>query len=67
LKNSILVGSVLVHPGKDLLLSNSIRILFGNEAAYLLIRIPAGKIISEELHSHLFLPIGKVDKFEGRR
>ena len=40
--------------------------MIGNEAAYFRIRIPAGKRIFEELCSHLFLPIGKVDQFQGR-
>ena len=48
-------------------LSILIRILFENEAAYFLIRIPVRKTSFEELRSHLFLPIGKIDKFQGRR
>ncbi len=43
-------------------LNISIRILFGNAAAYFLIRIPVGIRFFEELCSHLFLLIRKVEK-----
>jgi hypothetical protein len=42
-------------------LSISIRILFGSAAAYFFIRIPVGKRFFEELCSHLFLPLRKVE------
>ena len=47
-------------------LSNLIRILFVNEAAYFFIRIPVVKRIFEELWSHLFT-YKKIDKFQERR
>ena len=44
-----------------------IRILLGNDAVYFLIKITVGKRNFEELCSHLFWPIGKVDTFQERR
>ena len=44
-----------------------IRILHGNDADYFLIEIPVGKRNFEELCSHLFWPIEKIDTFQERR